>query len=296
MTREADSDVACGSGGGRYERVAVVDHRPVAAGTWRIRLEWPAVAATVLPGQFAMLRIPGRTDPLLARPLAIYDVIAGPEGEPTFVDFVYAVHGRFTRALTGIAPGETLVAWGPLGNGFALPPADHLLLVAGGIGQTAVLALARERSGRARYGRPPRIAPPARRITFCWGARSADAFSGVEDFRQAGCEVHLATLDGSTGLQGTVVDLLDQLAAEGQLPASSDGQVATCGPEPMMAAVAGWAARQGLPCYASLETPMACGIGICFTCVAPIKDDHGGQDYRRTCVEGPVFDAARIAW
>jgi dihydroorotate dehydrogenase electron transfer subunit len=170
------------------------------------------------------------------------------------------------------------------------------VLVAGGIGQTALLALARARSGQARYGHSAQTPPLARRITFCWGARSADLFGDVDDFRRAGCEVHLATLDGSAGVQGTVIDLLDQCVADGRLPASGGGHVATCGPEPMMAAVARWAAARSLPCHASLETPMACGIGICFTCVAPIKDAAGGVDYRRTCVEGPVFDAASIAW
>ncbi|MFM1902583.1 MAG: Dihydroorotate dehydrogenase electron transfer subunit [Planctomycetota bacterium] len=292
----AGRDAGCDSPGPRYDRVAVVEHRPVATGTWRIRLEWPAVARSAVPGQFAMLRIPGRTDPLLARPLAVYDVFAGPDGTPRYVDFLYAVHGRFTRALAAISAGDDLVAWGPLGNGFDLPATDHLLLVAGGIGQTALLALARERSGQARYGLPQRAAAPARRITFCWGARSADLFGDVDDFRRAGCEVHLATLDGSAGVQGTVIDLLDRLAASGTLPTAGGGHVATCGPEPMMAAVAGWASARGLGCHASLETPMACGVGICFTCVAPIKDAAGGQDYRRTCVEGPVFDAASIAW
>lgn len=296
MGGQARTDGDCGSDAARYQRVAVVDHRQVATGIWRIRLEWPAVAAAAVPGQFAMLRIPGRTDPLLARPLAVYDVFAGPDGQSRYVDFIYAIHGRFTRALTGISAGEELVAWGPLGNGFELPPTDHLLLVAGGIGQTALLALARERSDLACYGLPPRPVSLARKITFCWGARSADAFGDVADFERAGCEVHLATLDGSAGLRGTVIDLLDALAAAGRLPQAADGHVATCGPEPMMAAVAGWAAGRGLGCHASLETPMACGIGICFTCVAAIQDEAGHWDYRRTCVEGPVFDASTIAW
>jgi dihydroorotate dehydrogenase electron transfer subunit len=153
--------------------------------------------------------------------------------------------------------------------------------------------LARERSGQACYGLPRRTSSPALKITFCWGARSADRFGAADDFRRAGCDVHLATLDGSAGIRGTVIDLLEHLEAEGLSP---PGHVATCGPDAMMAAVAGWARAHRLPCHASLETPMACGIGICFTCVAAIKDEAGGQDYRRTCIEGPVFDAARIAW
>ena len=69
-----------------------------------------------------------------------------------------------------------------------------------------------------------------------------------------------------------------------------------CGPEPMMAAVAALAARRQVACQVSLETPMACGIGICFSCVAKVRTAEGEWDYRRTCVEGPVFDAAQIEW
>jgi len=276
--------------------VPVVAHRPIADGTWRIRIESPALAAAATPGQFAMLRLPDRTDPLLARPLAVYDVFPGPDGRPRFVDFVYVVHGRFTTALAGLPPARELLVWGPLGNGFDPPPVPHLVLVAGGVGQTALLALARERSGMARYGSPVRARPAAERITFCWGGRTAAVFGDVADFEAAGCEVHLATLDGTAGVRGTVVDLLDRLAAEGTLGPAAAMRLATCGPDAMMAAVARWAADRRIPCDASLETPMACGIGICFTCVAPIRDPDGGWDYRRTCVEGPVFDAATIVW
>ena len=294
----AAGPTACGAAatGPCYERVPVVAHRPIADRTWRIRVESPTLAAAALPGQFAMLRLPDRTDPLLARPLAVYDVFSGPDGRPRYVDFVYAVHGRFTTALAGLPPGEQLAIWGPLGNGFDPPPVDHLVLVAGGIGQTALLALARERSGLVRYGSPARTRSRVERITFCWGGRTAAVFGDVADFEAAGCEVHLATLDGTAGVRGTVVDLLDGLVADGSLGPAAALRVATCGPDAMMAAVARWTASHGIPCDASLETPMACGIGICFTCVAPIRDRDGGWDYRRTCVEGPVFDAASIVW
>jgi dihydroorotate dehydrogenase electron transfer subunit len=289
----------------RYVTARVVSHRPIAAHTWRLRVECPDIAAAATPGQFAMLRIPRRHDPLLARPLAVYDTFTDAAGghDPAaprrFADFLYAVHGRFTTALTEIPEGHDLVAWGPLGNGFAPPAVDHLVLVAGGIGQTALLALGRERLGNAAYGAPPRRVPRAGRVTCCWGARHAGLFGGIEDFREAGVEVHQATLDGSAGLRGTVVDLLD--AVLGPAPAEPSGaamrvRIACCGPDPMMAAVAAWSAARGIGCDVSLEAPMACGIGICFTCVARVRDSAGGWDYRRTCVEGPVFDAARIVW
>jgi dihydroorotate dehydrogenase electron transfer subunit len=285
----------CHADHGRYERVPIVDHRLIAVGTWRLRMESPAIAASVVPGQFAMIRLPGRTDPLLGRPLAIYDVFPGRDGAARYVDFIYAVHGRFTTALAGRPAGEEVIVWGPLGNGFAIPAVAHLVLVAGGIGQTALLALARERAGLARYGAPLRSSPLAERITFCWGARTASLFGDLDDFRATGPDVNLATLDGSVGLRGTVVDLLDRMVSDGRLGLTGV-HVVTCGPEPMMAAVARWAAARGMACTVSLETPMACGIGICFTCVAPIRDAAGGWDYRRTCIEGPVFDAATVAW
>lgn len=285
--------MACHADHAAYQRAVIVAHSRVAENTWRLRLDCPAIAAAATPGQFAMLRIPDRCDPLLARPLAVYDTFADAAG-PRHVDFIYLVHGKFTTALTALVPGDELVAWGPLGNGFGTEPADHLVLVAGGIGQTALLALGRERLGLARYGAPSRTPPRARRVTFCWGARHAGMFGDVEDFRTAGCDVHLATLDGSTGTKGTVVDLLDQRFAAGIDRTAT--HIACCGPEPMMEAVAGWAAARGVRCEVSLETPMACGIGICFTCVARIRDDDGNWDYRRTCVEGPVFDASRVVW
>jgi len=300
------SAAVCPAEAAHHAAAEVVAHRQVAERTWRVRIDCPALAAAALPGQFAMLRLPDRADPLLGRPLAVYDVAADAAGRPRFVDFVYLVHGRFTTALARLSAGARLAVWGPLGNGFAdlVPAADHLLLVAGGIGQTALLSLARERLGAACYGPPSRAVPRASRVTFCWGARHAGMFGDVDDFRAAGCDVHLATLDGSAGIRGTVVDLLDGLMGggvdDGPAPNWQAGptttHVACCGPEPMMAAIAVWAERRGLGCHVSLEEPMACGVGICFTCVARIRDASGGWDYRRTCVEGPVFDARAIAW
>jgi dihydroorotate dehydrogenase electron transfer subunit len=294
---------SCFADTAEYLSARVVFNRAIAERTFRIRLECPAIAAAAAPGQFAMLRLPDRADPLLARPLAFYDTFCGiddacPEGPAAarrYADFVYLVHGKFTTALEHVGPGDEIVVWGPLGNGFAgVPHVGHLVLVAGGIGQTALLALGRERLGGAAYGAGAARAAP-QRVTLCWGARTAAMFGGVDDFRAAGIDVHLATLDGSTGRRGTVVDLLDALP--GIEASARTTHVACCGPEGMMAAVSRWAAARRIGCHVSLEAPMACGIGICFTCVARVRDTPDEPwDYRRTCVEGPIFDATRIAW
>jgi dihydroorotate dehydrogenase electron transfer subunit len=264
--------------------VPIVENVRLAKDTYRVRVDCPEIAQRITPGQFVMLRIAGVSDPLIGRPLALYDV-AGSQ-----LDVVYLVKGKFTTCLAQLQAGESLDLWGPLGNGFVPQPVEHLIMVAGGIGQTPFLALAKERLGHQRYG--GRTAPPAKQITFCYGARTADYFAGLADFEALGIDVRLSTDDGSRGHHGLVTDLLKQVLAETQLTPS----IVCCGPERMMEAVAGLAQSAGLPCQVSLETPMACGIGICFTCVAMIQDEHGECDYKRTCVEGPVFAAERVVW
>ncbi|WP_254507695.1 dihydroorotate dehydrogenase electron transfer subunit [Anatilimnocola floriformis] len=270
----------------------IIENVELARDTWRVRFRFPELARRVTPGQFVMLRLAGYNDPLLGRPLAVYDVTAGTDGQPRDVDVVYLVKGKLTSRLCNFLPGQTLEVWGPLGNGFLPTPTDHLIMVAGGIGQTPFLALAKEYLGKTRYGLAQRAVPRANRVTFCYGARTKDYFAGVDDFVGLGVDVRLATDDGSHGRKGFVTDLLRDVLKEN----SGTPRIVCCGPEPMMEAVAHIAAEHQVPCQVSLETPMACGVGICFTCVARIKEEDGTSDYRRTCVEGPVFDAACIEW
>jgi dihydroorotate dehydrogenase electron transfer subunit len=258
----------------------------LARDTYCIRLHVPALARAIRPGQFMMLRVLGGTDPLLGRPFALYDTVLDGQGQPVAVDVVYLVVGKVTARLAGLRPGELLDVWGPLGNGF--PELDGLTdvgLVAGGIGQTPFLAYVRQLLGQRGYGgRPPRRA--AKQVSLYYGARSADLLAGIDDFRTAGAAIHVATDDGTQGFQGFVTQLLEK-----QQPPQ---HLVGCGPEPMMRALADLARRWGTPCHLSLETPMACGLGICFSCVTAVQTS-GGWDYRRVCVDGPVFDAAYLA-
>jgi dihydroorotate dehydrogenase electron transfer subunit len=198
-----------------------------------------------------------------------------------------------TRRLAQLAPQAELDIWGPLGNGFPPIPTSHLIMVAGGIGQTPFLALGKEYLGGRQYGEPVRQIPRADRVTLCYGVRSADLLAGVPDFRAAGIDIHVSSDDGSVGHHGLVTDLLSRVLDETR---GEDRLVVCCGPEPMMEAVADVCALHQARCLVSLETPMACGIGICFSCVAKVRQDDGSWDWKRTCVEGPVFDAADIVW
>lgn len=274
----------------QYCTVEILENVQLARNTFRVRFACPAIAAAIVPGQFLMVRLAGVNDPLLARPLAMYNVIPGPDGRARDIDIVYLVVGKFTSRLAAASAGEKLEVWGPLGNGFTPRSAEHLVMVAGGIGQTPFLALAHECRGQRQFGSPPREAPRVERLTLCYGARSREFLAGVSDFAAAGVRVLTSTDDGSAGHHGLVTDVLRQVIA-GAEPVS---RIHCCGPEPMMHAVAEIARAESISCEVSLESPMACGIGICFSCVARVRDAAGAWDYRRTCVEGPVFDAATI--
>ncbi len=274
-------------------RVAVVENVRLADAIYRLRVDCPEIARPILPGQFIMLRFSDCNDPLLARPLALYDTVRNDNGEYTALDIVYLTLGRMTRRLSEYAPGSELDIWGPLGNGFPPITTKHLIMVAGGIGQTPFLALAQEYFGLRQYGDPPRYAPRAEHITLCYGVRNAALLTCVDDFRAAGVDVHISSDDGSVGHHGLVTDLLGRVLDETR---GHDRLVVCCGPEPMMHAVTDLCHLNETRCIVSLETPMACGIGICFSCVAKVRQPDGTWDWKRTCVEGPIFDAERIVW
>ncbi|MBM4001797.1 MAG: dihydroorotate dehydrogenase electron transfer subunit [Planctomycetes bacterium] len=285
-------NAACYADRAIWCRAPVVENLVIAESTFRVRIPCPELARRIIPGQFVMLRLAERSDPLLARPFALYDTYRD-AGELAGIDVVYLVKGRFTTAMSRCGAGTEVEIWGPLGNGFSSRPVEHLIMVAGGIGQTPFLALGAEFLGRKRFGEPERERGTARRVTFCYGARRSSMLAGLDDFRNQGIDVRVATDDGSAGHHGFVTDLLRQLL-EGEV-SLAQARIACCGPEPMMAAVARIAKEAGVACELSLETPMACGIGVCFTCVARIRTDHAeGWDYKRTCVEGPVFDATQV--
>ena len=271
----------------------VVEHESMARNTWRIRLRCPNIARQILPGQFVMVRIPDRCDPLLGRPFALYDVYADGAGQPDCIEFGYVVVGKMTSLLESLVEGDRVELWGPLGNGFPIPPSGHLVIAAGGIGQTPFLAVIREALQRRVYGIPGRVvAQTPSRITLCYGVRRVEYLAGVDAFRSEGIDVRIATDDGSAGHHGFVTDLLKPLFLAAEPPAV----VYCCGPEPMMHAVSKMSVAANIPTWLSLETPMACGFGACFSCVTKIRQGDGTWDYRRVCVEGPVFPASKVVF
>jgi dihydroorotate dehydrogenase electron transfer subunit len=287
---------------------------PMARDTFRIRMEAPEIAARVVPGQFVMIRMTGRDAPLIGRALAVWDVIDDSRGKPRAIDLVFVRKGAMTTPLADAPIGTRVSLWGPLGNGFSTASCDVLIMAAGGVGQTPMLMVAKEALGQRVFGcaandteraASQRTNGWAKCVKIVYGARSADLLAGVDEFRQAKIDVQLCSDDGSVGTKQRVPDrLFDLIDSISDAQAADDDRVpldrirvVTCGPEIMMQKVAEGCLQRGVACQVSMETPMACGIGICFSCVAMVRQNEDEPwDYKRTCVEGPIFDAGQIVW
>lgn len=280
----------------------VVENKLVAKNTYKMRIYCPElIGLTYHPGKFCMIRKPGANDPLLGRPFAIYNLWTDGSGSIAGVDVMYLVVGKATAGFAELQPGQPIEIWGPLGNGFTVDrSAKHVIMLAGGIGQTPFLTLTKDivlrnvLGGRSQYV----LSPNNQKVTLCYGASTKDAFAGLDDFKKWDIDIALTTVDGTAPdgyncRQGFATapmkEIFDSEPAE-------DLFVCACGPRPMLIAAQKLMKQYNVRGQMSLETPMACGLGICFTCVAKIQDDSGAWDYKRTCKEGPVFDASRILW
>jgi len=250
----------------------ILANEPVADRYFRLVLRAPDLAPLVQPGQFAHVRVPGLPEALLRRPFSIFQV----EGD-TF-SILYKQVGKGTEVLSRVAPGATLSVIGPLGHGFTVPAAEGEtpLLVAGGYGMAAMYLLA-QRSAR-------------KGIVFVGGRRTVDILC-VEEFRALGWEVRVATEDGSLGEKGLVTQPL-----RAELQRTGAGRrLHACGPTPMLRAVGKLAEEFAVPAELSMDEHMCCGVGVCLACVIRVKSGDGWE-YRRTCTDGPVFDARQIVW
>jgi dihydroorotate dehydrogenase electron transfer subunit len=250
--------------------VEVVARRPVAAYV-ELTLAAPEIAAAAEPGQFVAFAVGG---PLSAALLRRSIAIAG-TGDGT-VTVVVAPHGVGSTWLTGLQVGDRVDVVGPLGRPFPLPAPDTpALLVGGGYGAAALVPLA---AALAAQGSP---------VAAVAGAASADRLCSLDELAAAGARVEVTTDDGSAGRRGLVTLAVDELIGDA-------GIVYACGPMPMLRAVAEAARARELPSYVAVEEAMACGIGVCMTCVLPVIGADGRSRFARSCTEGPVFGGDRV--
>ncbi|MBW3551816.1 MAG: dihydroorotate dehydrogenase electron transfer subunit [Proteobacteria bacterium] len=240
----------------------------------------PGIPELTRPGHFLAVQVGGpESSMLLRRAFAIYDVKdRGVYGGT--VEFVFSVHGKGTAWLSARRAGDKIDVVGPLGKPFRLPKSPvNVTLVGGGYGSAPLLPLAaalRERGCR---------------VDIVLGAGSADRLFGQLDAKRMSDSLAVTTDDGSTGQRGRVSDVLP-----GVLDASRADVVYACGPMAMLRAVADLAAERSIPCQVAVEESMACGVGVCMTCVLPVVGNDGLTRMVRSCVEGPVFLGDRVRW
>ena len=226
----------------------------------------------MLPGQFVEIRVDNSPTTFLRRPISV-----------NFVDklsnelwLIIQLIGDGTRRMAEYRPGDILNVMLPLGNSFTFPDVNQrsqkLLLIGGGVGTAPMLYLG---ACLKNAGYNP---------TFLLGARSADDVLQLEDFKKIGT-VYVTTEDGSLGEKGYVTNhsILKNIHFD---------RIFTCGPKPMMVAVAEYASGEGIACEVSLENTMACGIGACLCCVEKTNEGH----HVCVCTEGPVFNIDKLTW
>ena len=240
----------------------------------------PGVAELARPGQFVALAVGGPTSAnLLRRCFSIHR--AKPSG--TYggtVDVVVAAHGAGTTWLTGLRPHDPVDVVGPLGRPFPLPAdAVPCVLVGGGYGSAPLFWLAEALQARGCQ------------VEMVLGAASDDRLFGVVEARRTADGVVVTTDDGSAGRRGWVSDVLGDV-----LDRTGAGVVYGCGPMAMLRSVTEIAEAHGAVAQVAVEESMACGVGVCMTCVLPVKGNDGVTRMVRSCVEGPVFRGDRVRW
>ena len=240
----------------------------------------PAIAMAAKPGQFVAVAVGGDNSAmLLRRAFALYSATPGGDYAGT-IQFVVAEHGAGTRWLMQRQTGERLDIVGPLGTPFPLPsgPAGAVL-VGGGYGTAPLIPLA---AALKEQGSP---------VEFVVGAATSSRLFGEMAAKRVSDIVTVTTEDGSAGTKGLVTDVLrDAIARVGA------EVIYACGPMGMLRAVNDVAREQAIHAQVAVEESMACGIGVCMTCVLPVIGEDGQSRFVRSCVDGPIFDGARVRW
>jgi dihydroorotate dehydrogenase electron transfer subunit len=223
----------------------------------------------MLPGQFVEVRVDNTPSVLLRRPISIHYY----NKENNELGLLVQLIGDGTRWMATLKAGDTLNVVLPLGNGFTLPTStdESPLLVGGGVGVAPLLYLGMKLKEMG-------VTP-----TFLLGSRTENELMQIDEFKKYG-PVYITTENGAVGEKGYVTQ-------HSVLANNKFSQVYTCGPKPMMMAVARWAKSANVPCEVSLENKMACGVGACLCCVEDTKEGNVC-----VCKEGPVFSIDKLSW
>jgi dihydroorotate dehydrogenase electron transfer subunit len=245
-----------------------------------INLVAPQIAEDASPGQFVQVAVPPGRDILLRRPFSIAQA-SRKGGWAGTLEIAFAAIGPGTEWLAEVQAHDFLDVVGPLGTPYPYPrEKSSCLLVGGGYGAAPLYFLAQELRTRGH------------RVDMIVGARDQERVFKAVEAKRLSVTVALTTEDGSLGERGMVTDMLS-----GMIGRCQSDVVYACGPNAMLRAVAEQCAQQGVPSQVAVEELMACGMGVCWTCVVPvIQKDGKSWEYLRSCVDGPVFNGARVWW
>ena len=240
----------------------------------------PGIPEATRPGHFVAVAVGGPgSGMMLRRAFSIHRVTPGGTSGGT-VEVVFAAHGSGTQWLAERRRGDKLDVIGPLGRPFTLPKEPvSCVLVAGGYGAAPLFMLSEHLRARGC------------RVDMVLGAASEDRLFGVLEAKRSSASVTVTTDDGSVGLRGRVTDPLPEI-----IRSAGADVVYACGPMAMLAAVADVSARAGAHSQCAVEESMACGIGVCMTCVLPVRGSDGVTRMVRSCTDGPVFRGTDVRW
>lgn len=250
----------------------VVGNREVARDIFLIDLQLGEDASTPDPGQFYLFDCGGGREHLLRRPFSVHGANRG-NGGALVLSFLVEVVGWGTSALRRTLAGSMVNVMGPLGKGFDIPVFGRSLIVAGGMGIAPIYFLM--------------VRMDAEKLAYDLVAGFKGAHGICAPLGEVGGDVQICTEDGSMGKQGTVLQTVEDLVREKEY---SSG--VACGPEAMMSVVSRVMKNRGIPCQVSLESRMACGLGVCRGCV---KEGTEGKSIC-VCTDGPVFDSLEVNW
>jgi dihydroorotate dehydrogenase electron transfer subunit len=254
-------------------RVKLIKNIEIILDYYKMILYAPDIAKLAMPGQFVNIHLSNKYEPFLRRPFSIHKVL------DSKIEILYKLVGVGTKILSRKRSGDYLDIIGPLGNGFSLSSAVYSLLVAGGIGVAPLIFLAEKLAElRAQNSKV--------KILVLIGARTKKQILCEREFQALGCDVKIATDDGSRGFKGSVSDLLNRLLSTVDYRPS---KIYACGPKQMLQEIACISKRYNVPTQVSLEEHMACGFGACLGCVIQTKNG-----YKRVCKDGPIFSLRDI--
>ncbi len=243
---------------------------------YKFSVQADEIVKNAKPGNFIEIRVIDNVEPLLRRPISIYNM----EKEKGILEFIFQVKGKGTKILAERKEGEEIDIIGPLGYGtFEIKDYKNVAIIGGGIGMFPLYELAKELKQQT-----------ITKVHTYMGFRNKDLITLEEEFKNVSDKLTITTDDGSYGIKGFAINELEK-----DIKNEDINKIYACGPLPMLKAVQSLSIKKEIPCEISLEEKMACGLGVCLGCaVKTAESPSDAPEYMHVCKAGPVFNAKDV--